>query len=89
MCVNGLRGLRSGWLRPRPSWHNRRVPGGPYDPAIIAALTDTIVFELRAQLVDTGLDLHEIEGIAAMVADQVLTEWNVSPRPDSPTAQTR
>jgi hypothetical protein len=61
--------------------------GSSKNPATVAALTDTIVFELRAQLADARLDLDEIEAIAAMVADQVLTEWDVCPRPDSPTAR--
>jgi hypothetical protein len=32
-----------------------------------------------AQLVDANLDLEEIQSVAAMVADQVLTEWAVTP----------
>ena len=67
-------------------WHNRRVPGPPYDPAIVAALTDTVDSELRSQLADFKLDLSEIADIAGMVADQVLTEWDVRPRPGSPAA---
>jgi hypothetical protein len=51
------------------------------DPATFAALTDTINFELRAQLVDANLDLEEIAEVAAMVADQVLAEWDLVRRP--------
>jgi len=54
------------------------------DRAAVAALTETIIFELSAQLADSNLDLQEIEAIAAMVADQVLTEFHVTPRADRP-----
>jgi hypothetical protein len=50
------------------------------DPATFAALTDTISFELRAQLAAAGLQLEEIQGVAEMVADQVLAEWDVTRR---------
>lgn len=55
------------------------------DQATFDALKDTIVFELRAQLAmrESGLDLREIEAIAEMVADQVLTEHEVIRRAEA------
>jgi hypothetical protein len=52
------------------------------DQALFDALTETIDFELRAQLAspDHNVDADEIRAIAGMVADQVLTEFNIAPR---------
>jgi hypothetical protein len=57
--------------------------------ATFAALSDTIAFELKAQLADPSYAVvwDRINVVAQMVADQVLTEWEVSPRADSPTAR--
>ncbi len=56
------------------------------DRAVVDALIDTINFELRAQLALAGLDLdlEEITSVATMVADQVLTEFEVTPRVPGP-----
>ena len=53
--------------------------------ATFAALSDTIAFELRAQLADPSYAVvwDRIDAVAEMVADQVLTEWQVRPRADS------
>jgi hypothetical protein len=57
------------------------------DPKAVAdALADTIEFELAAQL---GAPEHklvpdDLKSIAAMVADQVLTEFDVTPRAARP-----
>jgi hypothetical protein len=59
------------------------------EQATVAALTDTIAFELRAQLALSGLGADEIEVVAAMIADQVLTESNVTRRHDSPVFRRR
>jgi hypothetical protein len=56
------------------------------EQALVDALIDTINFELCAQLAlaDAGLDLEEIKSVATMVADQVLTEFYVTPRTPGP-----
>jgi hypothetical protein len=52
----------------------------------VDALTETIDYELRAQLAlaEVPLDRENIAGIASMVADQVLTEFVVTPRAARP-----
>ena len=58
------------------------MAGREWDAALVEALTETIDYELRAQLAlaDVPLDREDIAGIAAMVADQVLAEFAVTPR---------
>jgi hypothetical protein len=62
------------------------VAGREADPALVEALTETIDYELRAQLAlaDVRLDPEHIAGIAAMVADEVLTEFAVAARGERP-----
>ena len=62
------------------------MAGTEWDLALVDALTETIDYELRAQLAlaEVPLDREHIAGIAAMVADQVLTEFTVAPRGKRP-----
>jgi hypothetical protein len=54
--------------------------------AALEALTETIDYELRAQLAlaEVQLDRETIAGIASMVAYEVLTEFVVTPRAKPP-----
>jgi hypothetical protein len=60
------------------------MKGSGWDEALVKSLIEIIDFELRAQLATANLDPAEIQGIATMVADQVLAEFEVSPRAKQP-----
>jgi hypothetical protein len=64
-----------------------RVTDRERDAALFRALTETIDWELSAQLAlaEVRLDRENIAVIAEMVADQVLVEFEVTPRLERPT----